>query len=82
MSNKSRKFNPEASKLFERQADEPQMVLLYLKNADCWKYGSIFYGLARQLFLGQDQYPRNLIDAHIVLSNHWFDAAYGENEKK
>jgi hypothetical protein len=32
--------------------------------------------------LGQDQYPQNLIDAHNVLSNYQFNAAYAENNKK
>jgi hypothetical protein len=33
------------------------MALLYLKNADQTKYGSVLRGLADQFALGQKQYP-------------------------
>jgi hypothetical protein len=39
-------------------------------------------GLLSQYSLGQDQYPKTVIDANNVLSNHWFDPAYVEAKKK
>ena len=56
--------------------------LLYLENANKNKYGSLLTGLSTQFSLGQDQYPKDLIGANNVLSNHKFDTAYYEYKKK
>ena len=42
--------------------------LLYLDS-----HGSILQGLTTQLSLGNDQFPKSMIEANSVLSNHWFD---------
>jgi hypothetical protein len=47
--------------------------VLYLNNADQKKYGSILQGLNTQQSLHNDQYPKTVIDANNVLSNHKFD---------
>jgi hypothetical protein len=55
---------------------------MYMRNADCNKYGILFNELSSQFSLGQDQYPKTILDANNVLSNDQFDAAYIENRKK
>jgi hypothetical protein len=49
------------------------LTVLYLKNTDLKKYGSILQGLSTQQSLHNDQYPKTVIDASNVLSNHKFD---------
>ncbi|MGL5934311.1 MAG: hypothetical protein ACRCZI_01660 [Cetobacterium sp.] len=56
--------------------------LLLLQNADQNKYGSVLKGLESQYSLGVDQYPKTLVAAIQVLSDHTFDAAYSEAKKK
>ena len=52
---------------------EQYYAVLYLKNADQKKYGSILRGLNTQKTLHNDQYPKTVVDANNVLSNHRFD---------
>jgi hypothetical protein len=49
------------------------LTVLYLKHADQKKYGYILQGLNTQQSLHNDQYPKTVIDANNVLSNHKFD---------
>jgi hypothetical protein len=49
------------------------LAVLYLKNTDKKKCGSILQGLSTQQFLHNDQYLKTVIDANNVLSNHKFD---------
>ena len=55
---------------------------LYLENADRTKYGTLTTGLATQYSLGNDQYPKDLVSATNVLSNHRFDPTCQEKLKK
>ena len=49
------------------------LAYMYLSNADKAKYGSILQGLNTQQSLHNDQYPKTVVDANNVLSNHKFD---------
>ena len=66
----------------EKKAFEQYMAFIYLRNSDHSKYGSLLNGLSTQFSLGQDQYPKTLVEAHNVLSNHRFDPNYSEKKKK
>jgi len=54
-------------------AFEQFMAYTYLENSDQNKYGTLIYNLKQQQSLQNDQYPKTLIDATNVLSNHKFD---------
>ena len=45
----------------------------FLMNADKAKYGSVLKALKQQMLSGTCQYPKNIDDAHKVLSNHTWD---------
>jgi hypothetical protein len=57
----------------QKTVSEEFLVVLYLKNADQKKYGSILQGLSTQQSLHNDQSPKTVINANNVLSNHKFD---------
>jgi hypothetical protein len=57
-------------------AFEQYCAYLYLEQSDKKKYGSIMNGFSTQYSLNNDQYPKSLIEAVNVLSNHKFDANY------
>lgn len=67
---------------FSEQAFKELVAYLYLTNSDKTKYGSLVNGLSLQFSLEQNQYPKDVLDATNILSNHQFDAAYSENKKK
>ena len=56
-----------------KKVAEEFYAVLYLKNANQKNYGSILQGLNTQQTLHNDQYPKTIIDANNVLSNHKFD---------
>jgi hypothetical protein len=57
----------------QKTVSEEFLAVLYLKNANQKKYGSILQGLNTQQSLHNDQYPKTIINANNVLSNHKFD---------
>ncbi len=57
-----------------KQASEGMFAFLYLENSDQDKYGSIMKNLNSQKSLGNDQYPRTIVETNNVLSNHKLDA--------
>jgi hypothetical protein len=63
--NKTNKMIAKASKCL--------YAFLYLENSDQDKYGSIISNLNSQKSLGNDQYPRTIVETNNVLSNHKFD---------
>ena len=69
-----------------KQKHEQFLAYVYLENADQSKYGSILSGLNTQNSLRNEQYPKTLIEANNVLSNHEFDkksvASNKRNEEK
>ena len=46
---------------------------LYLENSNHDKHGPIIQNMNSQKSLGNDQYPRTIVEANNVLSNHKFD---------
>jgi hypothetical protein len=62
------------------QASEQLMTFIYLENADLKKYGSVLTNLNSQKSLGNNQYPKTLIETNNVLGSHRFDA--NETHKK
>ena len=61
---------------------EPFMAYMYLDNADKSKYGTLTSGLDTQHSLGNDQFPKTLIDAQNVLDNHTWDASYKKKKQQ
>jgi hypothetical protein len=55
------------------KASEGLFAFLYIENSDQDKYGSIISHLNSQKSLGNDQYPRTIVETNNVLSNHKFD---------
>jgi hypothetical protein len=70
------------SELKQQMVYEQLMTYIYLKNADRSKHGTLLNGLSSQYSLGQDQYPRTIIDANNILSNHRYEQAYMDNRRK
>ena len=61
-----------------KRASEQLFAFLYLENSDQDKYGSILRNLNSQKSLGNDQYPRTIVETNNVLSNHKFDVTKGK----
>ena len=55
-----------------KQASESLFAYLYLENSDQEKYGTIVQNLNSQKSLGNDQYPKTIVETNNVLSNHKF----------
>ena len=64
------------------KAHEQWLSFVHVSNADHVKHGALITGLSSQYALGQDQHPKTLVDATSVPSNHHFDPACAEREKK
>ena len=62
-------------KLCQEEAYKHFTAFVFLTNTDQAKYGSLVTGLSTQQSLGNDQYPKSMIEAANVLSNHRFDNA-------
>ena len=60
-------------KEFTETVDEQFTAQVYLINSDQKTYGSVIKGLHSQKALGNDQYPRTVIESNSVLSTHRFD---------
>ena len=67
--------DPDKVKECREEAYQQWLAYVYISNADHAKYGTLLSGLSGQFALGQDQYPKTLVDATNVLSNHHFDPA-------
>jgi hypothetical protein len=63
------------------KASEGLFAFMYLENADQDKYGSILNNLNSQKSLGNDQYPRTIIETNNILSNHKFDINKGKKQE-
>jgi hypothetical protein len=75
-------YDASQAEKFEKLAFEQLMTFIYLENADRSKYGSLITGLSSQFSLGMDQYPKTIVNANSILSNHRYDPTYYENKKK
>ena len=56
-----------------KQASESLCAYFYLDNSDHEKYGSNIKNMSYQKSLGNDQYPRMIIETNNVLSNQKFN---------
>jgi hypothetical protein len=65
--------NADKTALLTRTASEQLYAFMYLENSDQHKYGSIMGNLNLQKSLGNDQYPRSIVETNNVSSNHKFD---------
>ena len=52
--------------MMTRQVSDGFLAYLYLEQADKGKYGSILQGLTTQLSLGNDQFPKTMIEAQYL----------------
>jgi hypothetical protein len=67
-----------------QQASKQFMAFIYLENSDRKKYGSVLNNLNSQKSLGNDQYPKTLIESNNVLGSHQFDENHrntGQSQK-
>lgn len=79
------RFDATSSSSFDecgKTASSRFYALLILQNADQNKYGTVLKGLESQYSLGVDQYPKTMVAAIQVLSDHTFDPAYAEAKRK
>jgi hypothetical protein len=67
---------------FVKAASDRLFAYLYLENADQDKYGSILKNLNSQKSLGNDQYPKSIVETNNVLSNHAHDVNNKTNKKQ
>ena len=74
--------NPETTEELIKMACEQMFAFIYLENADQDKYGSILKNLNSQKSLGNDQYPKTIVEANNVMSNHKFDNAKSNNQQE
>jgi hypothetical protein len=65
-----------------KNASESLFAYLYLENADQDKYGTILNDLNSQKSLGNDQFPRTIVETNNVLSNHKFDVIKKKQENQ
>ena len=57
------------------------MAYIMIKGSDYPRYGSLLRGFGAQFSLGLDQYPKDLITATDVMTNHKFDPKYFKNRE-
>jgi hypothetical protein len=62
-----------SNNMIAKASDQGLYAFLYLENLDQDKYGSIISNLNSQKSLGNDQYPRTIVETNNVSSNHKFD---------
>ena len=69
-------------KTCREQAYQEWLAFVYITNTDYARYGTLITGLSNQYALGNDQYPKTIVEATNVLSNHRYNKAYTEREVK
>src|SRR5210317_1131036 len=72
----------EEKKEYKKGAYDAWTAYLLMRGVDQAKYGSLMKNLREQFSLGKDQYPKTLVMATDVLSNHRLDQKYYNNKKK
>jgi hypothetical protein len=65
-----------------KQASERLFAFMYLENADQDKYGSILNNLNSQKSLGNDQFPKTIVETNNVLSNHKIDIVVKQKKEQ
>ncbi len=63
-------------------AFESWMAYLVIRGSDQSKYGTLTRHFVSQYALGNDQYPRTILKAVDVLTNHKFDQKFNDNQKR
>ena len=61
---------------------EQMCAILYIKNSDKTKYGSLWKGLNTQNSLSNNQYPKMITEANKVLNRHICDSNESKSNKK
>ena len=74
-------LNTAAKKKLKEGAWDQWMAYLMMKGSDYPRYGSLIRGFGAQFSLGNDQYPKDLITATDIMSNHKLDPKYFENRE-
>ena len=74
--------DPDVVETLINKASEQFFAHIYMENSDQEKYGSISKNLNEQKSLGNDQYPKTIVDTNNVLSNHKFDNFKVRHEQK
>ena len=67
---------------YKKECRDEFVSYLYLDNCDRSKYNHMIAGLESQHSLGNDQYPKTLVDAQSVLQNTPIDKEYKQKKKK
>jgi hypothetical protein len=73
MENYDESDTEQSNKLIAKASEGLLYAFLYLENSDQDKCGSIISNLNSQKSLGNDQYPRTIVEPNNVLSNQQFD---------
>ena len=71
-----------AKVVMKTEANGQFMAYLLIRGSDQTRYGSLLKGFVSQFSLGNDQYPKTIMTATDVLSNHKIDPSYYDNQKK
>ena len=58
------------------------MDYLLIRGSDQVKYGTLKKGLASQVSLENDQYPKTIVAAVNALKNHKFEMKYYDHQKR
>ena len=74
--------DPAEQAVLKAQAISEWMAYLLMSGSDQNKYGTLMRGLVEQFSLGNNQYPKTILTATDVLSNHKIDAKYDEVQKR
>jgi hypothetical protein len=67
---------------FKKDAFDAFTSILFMKNSDQRKYGSLLQSLKSDFSLGTDKYPKTKEKALDVLSNHPFDQKFLDAKRK
>ena len=69
-------------KAMKDAAFEQLGAYILIRGADQSKYGSVIKGMTSQFSMGNDQYPKDLVGATDILSNHRYDPAWQEKRDR
>jgi hypothetical protein len=74
-------MGPKEMKKCYEKTSERYLAYLYLENADKSKYSTLLSGLNTQQSVGNVQYPKTVVEANNVLSNHLLDTPLKKKRK-
>lgn len=70
----------EQTKCYKAASDHFETIV-FMMAVDQDKYGSILHILSEQYSLGTDMYPKDVLSAYDLFSNHKFDATFNDKRK-